>query len=141
MRLSQDDAVQTILLASFGVLRDSSIVVHHEEPAPEYPAVEQLQIAQHHPLAPECFKQMQMISAEGNIHVLPSPKPDFGGWFRFDPTLHENRDITNGGFDEAGFDMWPPRVLPMFKTYGASQLTYIAIDLCASIAVNVCMIG
>lgn len=124
VRLWQDDAVQTILLASFGVLRDSSIVVHHEEPAPEYPAVEQLQIAQHHPLAPECFKQMQMIWAEGQYPCTASPKPDFGGWFRFDPALHENRALQTADL-MAAFDMWPPGVLPMFKTMAsASSLTW-----------------
>lgn len=124
VRLWQDGAVQSILLASFGAQRASSIQVNHERAAPDYPPVESLQIAQHHPLAPECFKQMQMAWAEGQYPCTGSAQPDFGGWFRFDPALHENRDMNVADL-MAAFDMWPPGVLPMFKTMApASSLTW-----------------
>jgi len=124
VRLWQDDAVHTILLASFGTQRDSSIQVSQEREAPDYPSVEQLQIVQHHPLAPECFKQMQMMWAEGQYPCSSSIKPDFGGWFRFDPQLHENRVMQTADL-MAAFDMWPPGVLPMYKKMApASSLTW-----------------
>lgn len=124
VRLWQDDAVQTILLASFGTQRDSAIQVNQERAAPDYPAAGELQIAQHHPLAPECFKQMQMVWAEGKYPCSASAQPDFGGWFRFEPKLHDNRDMTAADL-MAAFDMWPPGVLPMYKTIApASSLTW-----------------
>ncbi len=124
VRLWQDGAVQSILLASFGVARASEIQVSQEKIAPDYPQPELLQIAQHHPLAPECFKQMQMIWAEGQYPCTGSAQPDFGGWFRFDPALHENREMTSADL-MAAFDMWPPGVLPMYKTMApASSLTW-----------------
>ncbi|MGE8542325.1 thioesterase family protein [Acinetobacter sp. ANC 3813] len=124
VRLWQDGAVQSILLASFGAQRESSIQVNREAEAPDYPPVESLKIAQHHPLAPECFKQMQMAWAEGQYPCTGSAVPDFGGWFRFDPVLHENREM-NAADLMAAFDMWPPGVLPMFKTMApASSLTW-----------------
>lgn len=124
VRLWQQGAVQSILLASFGALRASSILVHQERPAPDYPPVESLKIAQHHPLAPECFKQMQMAWAEGQYPCTGAPRPDFGGWFRFDPNLHENREMNVADL-MAAFDMWPPGVLPMYQTMApASSLTW-----------------
>lgn len=124
VRLWQDDAVQSILLASFGAQRESAIQVSQEPAAPDYPLVEQLDIAQHHPLAPECFKQMQMAWAEGQYPCTAAQKPDFGGWFRFDPMQHENRPMNAADLMVA-FDMWPPGVLPMYKTMApASSLTW-----------------
>ena len=124
VRLWQDGAVQSILLASFGTQRESSIQVNQECTAPDYPSVEQLKIAQHHPLAPECFKQMQMIWAEGQYPCTGAKSPDFGGWFRFDPAQHENRPMNDADLMVA-FDMWPPGVLPMYKTMApASSLSW-----------------
>jgi acyl-CoA thioesterase len=124
VRLWQGGAVQSILLASFGAQRESSIQVSHERAAPDYPAVEDLQIAQHHPLAPECFKQMQMAWAEGQYPCTAAQQPDFGGWFRFDPVWHENREMTVADLMVA-FDMWPPGVLPMYTRMApASSLTW-----------------
>ena len=58
VRLWQDDAVQSILVASFGTQRESSIHVHQEPVAPAFPSVDGLTAEPHHPLAPECFKQL-----------------------------------------------------------------------------------
>lgn len=51
VRLWQDDAVQSILVASFGTQRESSIHVHQEPVAPAFPSVDGLTTAPHHPLA------------------------------------------------------------------------------------------
>ncbi|ANF80848.1 acyl-CoA thioesterase [Acinetobacter sp. NCu2D-2] len=124
VRLWQDDAVQTILIASFGTHRDSSIVVKREKQAPQYPDLSELHLVQHNPLAPECFKQMQMAWAEGQYPCTVSAEPDFGGYFRFAPELHENREMTVSDLMVA-FDMWPPGVLPMYRQMApASSLTW-----------------
>jgi acyl-CoA thioesterase len=53
-----------------------------------------------------------------------SKVPDFGGWCRFIPQLHPNREMKLA--DLFGLmDVWPPGVLPMFKTPApASSLTW-----------------
>ena len=61
VRLWQDDAVQSILIASFGVARESSIVVQQERAAPNFPPATELPVTEHHPLAPECFQQMDLV--------------------------------------------------------------------------------
>ncbi|WP_445116753.1 thioesterase family protein [Acinetobacter sp. WZC-1] len=114
VRLWQDDAVQSILLASFGTQRDSAIEVHHEKVAPAYPGVDQLMIVPDNPFAPQCFQQFELAWAEGNYPCTASKMPDFGGWFRFDPTLHESRDMSVADL-MALMDVWPPGVLPMLK--------------------------
>ena len=124
VRLWQQDAVQTILLVSFGAYRDSGIVVKQEASAPDYPEPTALPLVQHHPLAPECFQQMQMVWAEGNYPCSASETPDFGGYFRFSPSLHADRLMTVADLMVA-FDMWPPGVLPMYHNMApASSLTW-----------------
>lgn len=124
VRLWQDHAVQTILIASFGTQRSSGISVHREAVTPEYGDVVNLNLVKHHPLAPECFRQMQMAWAEGRYPCSASEQPDFGGYFRFEPERHANREMTVADLMVA-FDMWPPGVLPMFKTMApASSLTW-----------------
>ena len=124
VRLWQDDAVQSILIASFGVARESSIVVQQERAAPNFPPVTELPVTEHHPLAPECFQQMDLVWAEGQYPFSASHKPDFAGWMRFNPKKHANRAMTIADLMVA-FDMWPPGVLPMFSQLApASSLTW-----------------
>lgn len=124
VRLWQDDAVQSILLASFGLPRESTIQVSHEMPAPDYPSVEQLTILPKNALAPQCFQQFELAWAEGQYPCTGSVKPDFGGWFRFDPELHINRAMSVADLLTL-LDVWPPGVLPMFKSMlPASTLTW-----------------
>ena len=115
VRLWQDNAVQSILIASFGTHRQSAIVVQQERLAPEFPMPEQLSIAEHHPLAPECFAQMDLVWVDGQYPCTGSMKPDFSGWMRFNPDRHDNRAMGIADLMVA-FDMWPPGVLPMFKS-------------------------
>ena len=124
VRLWQDDAVQSILIASFGVARESSIVVQQERAAPNFPPATELPVTEHHPLAPECFQQMDLVWAEGQYPFSASHKPDFAGWMRFNPKKHANRAMTIADLMVA-FDMWPPGVLPMFSQLApASSLTW-----------------
>lgn len=124
IRLWQDDAVQSILVASFGTHRASEIYVNNQKQAPDYPDVKQLEIMPKNILGPQCFQQFEFAWAEGEYPCMASQHPDFGGWFRFDPNLHENRDISAADL-LALFDIWPPGVLPLFKVLApASSLTW-----------------
>lgn len=124
VRLWQEGAVQSILIASFGAQRTSSISVPVAIEAPQYPDITGLEYVKHHPLAPECFKQMEMAWVEGQYPCSASAQPDFGGYFRFNPALHDNREMNVADVMVA-FDMWPPGVLPMFKSMApASSLTW-----------------
>jgi acyl-CoA thioesterase len=129
VRLWQNHAVQTCLIASFGTDRPSDILVQRDMLAPDYAAVSSLQMAQHHPLAPECFQQMDLVWAEGQYPCSGSTQPDFGGYFRFKPALHDQRAMNIADLMVA-FDMWPPGVLAMFNGMAPAssltwQLTYI----------------
>ena len=124
VRLWQNDAVQTIMLASFGAMRESSLMVDQEKSAPELTPINDLKVYPLHPLAPECMKQMQLVWAEGAPPCTASTEPDFAGWMRFHPEMHDNRDMTLTDLMIA-FDMWPPGVLPMLKQIApASSLTW-----------------
>lgn len=124
VRLWQDDAVQSILVASFGTGRESQLQVCNEAVAPDYPAVEQLNIMPSNAKTPECFKQCQLAWAEGHYPFTGSNVPDFGGWFRFDPHLHSDRAMTLADFMILT-DIWPPGVLPMLNCVApASSLTW-----------------
>ena len=124
VRLWQEGAVQSILVASFGAYRESSIFVENKPEAPYFSEPDIHKIAQHHPLAPQCFQQMDLIWEQGNYPCTSSKKPDFSGWMRFNPEKHENREMTVSDLMVA-FDMWPPGVLPMYTTMApASSLTW-----------------
>lgn len=125
VRLWQDGAVQSILVASFGTQRDSHIHVQQQPQAPNYPLPSQLQkTAYIEGLMPQCFQQFELCWAEGAYPMSSSKTPDFGGWCRFVPDLHRNRQLQLA--DLFGLmDIWPPGVLPMFKLPApASSLTW-----------------
>lgn len=124
VRLWQDEAVQSILIASFGTERETHIKVSNEKLAPDYPAVEQLHIVPKHLPFPECFKQFELTWAEGHYPISGTKQPDFGGWSRFDPNLHEDRPMQVSDL-LALMDVWPPGVLPLFKIPApSSSLTW-----------------
>ena len=125
VRLWQDDAVQSILVASFGLQRDSRINVRHLPSIPDYPMPEQLQKTTYiEGLMPQFLQQFELCWAEGSYPMAGSTQPDFGGWCRFAPNLHQNRELKLA--DLFGLmDVWPPGVLPLFKTPApASSLTW-----------------
>ncbi|SDY38264.1 thioesterase family protein [Acinetobacter kyonggiensis] len=124
VRLWQDDAVQSILIASFGTQRESSIQVKQERTAPIYPEPQSLAKLPQQAAMPQCYQQFDVCWAEGNYPCTASAKPDFGGWFRFNPTQHANDELTVAELMTL-LDIWPPGVLPMFQTLApASSLTW-----------------
>ena len=66
-RLWQDDAVQTILVASFGASRASSIEVKQEPVVPAYVPPENLSVIPFAKHMPECFQHFEVCWAEGII--------------------------------------------------------------------------
>lgn len=125
VRLWQDDAVQSILVASFGSQRESRIHVNHLPHEPDYPLPETLDKTFYiEGLMPECMQQFELCWAEGHYPMAGSKAPDFGGWSRFAPNLHADREMQLADLF-ALMDVWPPGVLPMFKTPApASSLTW-----------------
>ncbi|MDR2248789.1 thioesterase family protein [Acinetobacter sp.] len=123
-RLWQDGAVQTILVASFGVSRTSNIEVKQEPVVPLYAQPENLKTIPFSKHMPECFQHFDVCWAEGNYPVTASEQPDFGGWSRFSSRQYENRQMTVPDLVVL-MDIWPPGVLPMFKQIApASSLTW-----------------
>ncbi len=66
--------------------------------------------------------------AEGNYPVTGSKHPDFGGWSRFSPEQHANRQMTLSDLIVL-MDIWPPGVLPMFKQVAPARVLYHGILL------------
>lgn len=124
VRLWQNDAVQSILIASFGVARESSIRVNHEAQAPDYAAPETMFKIPAQYGMPECYNNFEVVWSDMNLPCTGSDHPDFGGWCRFNIEKQENRHFETADL-MALFDIWPPGVLPMFKRLApASSLTW-----------------
>ncbi len=124
VRLWQNEAVQSILIASFGSQRDSKIQVAREPQVPDFPTLDQMSIVPKYLPFPECVKNFQLGWTEGNYPMTGSKQPDFAGRCRFDPDLHSNREMHIADLLTL-MDVWPPGVLPMFKMPApASSLTW-----------------
>ena len=124
IRLWQNDAVQSILIASFGSQRESRIMVNQEPRIPNFPEIEQLNIVPKYLPFPECVKNFQLAWTDGNYPMAGSTEPDFAGMCRLDPDLHANRNMHVADMVTL-MDVWPPGVLPMFKKPApASSLTW-----------------
>ncbi len=124
VRLWQNDAVQSILIASFGSQRESRINVPLAIPNVEFPPIEQLNIVPKYLPFPECVKNFQLAWTDGHYPMSGSQTPDFKGCCRFDPDLHADREMQLADLVTL-MDVWPPGVLPMFrKPAPASSLTW-----------------
>lgn len=122
-RLWQDDAVQTILVASFGQPRSSEIFVLELPEAPDYLSPEQFSRLPFVQMMPECYQQFDLRWAEGH-YPMTKQSPDFGGWCRYDIQKHSPRTFNVADLLIL-MDIWPPGVLPMFHTIApASSLTW-----------------
>lgn len=124
VRLWQNNAVQSILIASFGVARESSIVVKQEAQAPDYASPDSLFKIPAQYGMPECYNNFEVVWSDLNLPCTGSNHPDFGGWCRFNVEKQTNRSFETADL-MAIFDIWPPGVLPMFKQLApASSLTW-----------------
>lgn len=124
VRLWQEDAVQSILIASFGTDRESHLHVRQEPEIPAYPAADELEPLPFAKMMPECYQNFELRWAAGQYPMMGSSTPDFGGWARFSPEREASRNMTLADFVTLT-DIWPPGVLSMFKTPApASSLTW-----------------
>ncbi len=124
VRLWQDDAVQSILVASFGNHRSSTIAFDNQPDAPQYPQVNELVELPFAQMMPECYQHFELKWAEGKYPIASSATPDFGGWSRIRPIEQEQRALNLADFVTL-MDIWPPGVLSMFKQPApASSLTW-----------------
>ena len=115
VRVWQNDVVQSILVASFGLSRESVMQVDQAPQAPEYPHPETLtKLPFYEGFTPEFYNQFEMCWAEGFYPYVGKDKIDFGGWFRFNPSWHQNRAMTLSDF-MVMLDIWPAGVYPKLK--------------------------
>jgi acyl-CoA thioesterase len=127
-RLWQDDEVRSILLASFGLERESNLKIQQQRPAPHYPEAESLFILQHNKKMPQCYQNFQLAWAEGGFPCSSSEQPDFGGWFRFDPSQYDNLPMQTAEFLML-LDIWPAGAFSVMTTPapGSSLSWYITL--------------
>ncbi|MFZ3192602.1 MAG: thioesterase family protein [Moraxellaceae bacterium] len=115
-RLIQDGQVVAVLLASFGLPRESTIQVEPIHVAPEFKVAAPLDVPQMPYIAgmmPEFFQHVDIRWAKGKPPFSGATRPDFAGWMRYqDQSLPEFGLAHLFGL----IDAWPPAVLPMFKT-------------------------
>lgn len=124
VRLWQEDAVQTIMQASFGSARASALEYQSLPQVPQYAAAETLLEIRKNPMLPQFMQFMDLRWAEGGYPFMGNAQPDFGGWMRFHPENHPNKEMQVHDFITL-LDAWPPAVLPMYKTMvPASSLTW-----------------
>lgn len=115
VRVWQNDVVQSILLASFGLPRQSTMQIDQLPPLPHYPLPETLKkLAYYEGFTPEFYTQFEMCWAEGFYPYVGMDRIDFGGWFRFNPALHQNRAMTLADFIVM-LDIWPAGIYPKLK--------------------------
>jgi len=114
-RLLQDGQVVAVLLASFGLPRESSIQVAPIHAAAEFKAATPEDVPQMPYIAgmmPEFFQHIDIRWAQGKPPFSGATRPDFAGWMRYqDQSLPEFGLAHLFGL----IDAWPPAVLPMFK--------------------------
>lgn len=124
VRLWQNNAVQSILVASFGSQRESSICIEQEPQISEFSTPEQINVISKDSPFPQCVQNFHLAWAEGNYPVTASTTPDFAGLCCFDTEVHPNREMQIADLVML-IDIWPPGVLPMFKQLApASSLTW-----------------
>lgn len=113
VKLWQNDEVLSILVASFGLSRESQMQIDQLPIVPEYPNPDQLNTLPYYEgLTPEFYKQFEMCWAEGLYPYVGKNKIDFGGWFRFNPNSHKDRAMSIADFIVM-LDIWPAGVYPM----------------------------
>lgn len=124
VRLWQNDAVQTIMLASFGSQRQSAIAYDVLPSAPAYPESTSLVEIRTNPMMPQFMQNLDLRWAEGGYPFMGIDQPDFGGWMRFHPEKHQNKPMQLQDFITL-LDAWPPAILPMCKgMVNASSLSW-----------------
>lgn len=120
-RAIQNGQVVAVLLASFGVARESVISIN-ECPAPVFsPPEESIKLPFIEGVTPEFIQYYDFRWAHGGLPYSRSAKADIGGWVR----ELGARDRVDYADLLALVDSWPPAVLPMLSTPApASSMTW-----------------
>lgn len=113
-RVWQDEQVKSILLASFGSERQSTLKLDQRRVAPVFPAPETLTILPYHPLMPQCYQNFDLVWAEGKYPCTSAQQSDFAGWFRFKPSQFDAKPMGGAEF-LALLDIWPAGIFPIMK--------------------------
>lgn len=124
-RILQNEQTVAVALASFGLLRDSSILVNAIA-APTAAAPETLQQLPYVPnVVPEFTRHLEYRWAFGALPFSGSTSREMGGWVR----LPDESENSQSDLDLARLimliDAWPPATLPLLsKPAPASSMTW-----------------
>lgn len=120
-KMLQNSAVVAMALQSFGLSRESNIIIAPEI-APCFKAPADCLTLPYVPqVTPDFTRHFDLCWAVGTLPFTASTSGTMGGWMRFS---NESSDCQVGHL-LALADAWPPSVLPMFKTVAPiSTLTW-----------------
>lgn len=133
-RLIQNQVTQTVLIASFGLLRESTAHML-PRPAPEITAPDELPAMPFIPnVIPNFVQHFDMRWVFGGLPYFGEGTREMGGWWRyksFDDAHKDTHDGCAAILSEAHYvtliDAWPPAILPLIKKPApASSMTWFA---------------
>lgn len=129
-RIVQNQATQTVLIASFGLLRESA--AHMPAlPAPTATAPDGLPSMPFIPnVIPNFVQHFDMRWVFGGLPYFGEGTREMGGWWRyndFDDAHHDSAMILSEAHYVTLLDAWPPAILPLIKKPApASSMTWFA---------------
>ncbi len=120
-KMLQNGAVVAMALQSFGLSRDSAIIITPET-APSFKApMDGIALPYIANVTPEFTRHFDLHWAVGTLPFSASTSGTMGGWMRFKDEI----DDCQVSHLLALVDAWPPSVLPMFNTIAPiSTLTW-----------------
>ena len=127
--LYQHDAVQAVLLASFGEPRESAIDIA-PAPAPQYKSPEQLMALPYvEGVTPAFLQHFNACWGEGEFPFMGGKSSSVGGWVRF----RDGEGDLSAEHLLALVDVWPPTVLGMMKVPAPSSSMTWTLELVADV--------
>lgn len=124
-RLVQDGEIKAVLLASYGVGRESVVSVPTTADPPPIPAVEELEAIPHLPgLTPDFFAQVDLRIADGGWPFSGADTSHVTGWM----ALREPLATVTPAHLLALVDAWPPSVLQMLSVPSPSSTVTWSMD-------------
>ncbi len=129
-RIIQNQATQTVLIASFGLLRNSAAQMP-ALPAPQATAPDDLPTMPFIPnLIPNFVQHFDMRWVFGGLPFFGEGTREMGGWWRyhdFDGAHDDSAAILSEAHYLTQLDAWPPAILPLIKKPApASSMTWFA---------------
>lgn len=109
-RLVQEGNTQAIMLVSFGLPRDSKIVVEGPKPPSMKPLEAAFPLPYVENISPVFLRYFDVRWGTEHLPFSRAEEGTFGGWIRF----KEEQESTRSAL-LALMDAWPPAVIPMYK--------------------------